>query len=259
MMRGSLAERLRVLRAQRGLSLTEAAGRAGIQRQTLAFLERGERRPHTPTLAKIAAAYGVPVEELLELEEPALAGKAEAPPSPEQLRLNDVLLEEERRSELSLEDMPETLAELLERRGTATRHLADAHLSDAMDDASLDDARRIAREVRDEYTIVLEELGRLEERFPQAVTKIAGLLSRAVQQFMIARFSLYAKAGARFVPVNEVQVDRVDNDRVRILPSEADEARSEDLREAQARELEDFQKALQQGQEKLAQLAGAHA
>jgi transcriptional regulator with XRE-family HTH domain len=94
MMRGSLAERLRVLRAQRGLSLTEAAERAGIQRQTLAFLERGERRPHTPTLAKIAAAYGVPVEELLELEEPALAGKAEAPPSPEQLRLYDVLEEE---------------------------------------------------------------------------------------------------------------------------------------------------------------------
>jgi transcriptional regulator with XRE-family HTH domain len=77
MMQGSLAEKLRVLRAQRGLSLTEAAEKAGVQRQTLAFLERGERHPHMPTLAKIARGYGVPVEELL--EEPVLAGKADAP------------------------------------------------------------------------------------------------------------------------------------------------------------------------------------
>ena len=69
--------RLRVLRAERGLSLTEAAERAGIQRQTLALLERGERHPHDPTLANIAKGYGVPVKDLL--EEPALAGKAEAP------------------------------------------------------------------------------------------------------------------------------------------------------------------------------------
>jgi transcriptional regulator with XRE-family HTH domain len=80
MMQRSLAMRLRVLRAERGLSLTEAAERAGIQRQTLALLERGERHPHDPTLAKIAKGYGVPIEDLL--EEPALAGapgKAEAP------------------------------------------------------------------------------------------------------------------------------------------------------------------------------------
>src|SRR5829696_10521376 len=80
MMQRSLAMRLRVLRAERGLSLTEAAERAGIQRQTLALLERGERHPHDPTLAKIAKGYGVPIEDLL--EEPALAGapgKADAP------------------------------------------------------------------------------------------------------------------------------------------------------------------------------------
>src|SRR5215217_3268717 len=74
----SLAMRLRVLRAERALSLTEAAERAGIQRQTLALLERGGRHPHEPTLAKIAKGYGVPVDELL--EEPVPAGKAEAPP-----------------------------------------------------------------------------------------------------------------------------------------------------------------------------------
>lgn len=65
-MQESLARKLRVLRAERGLTLTEAAERAGVQRQTLALLERGERHPHTPTLSKIAEGYGVPVEELLE-------------------------------------------------------------------------------------------------------------------------------------------------------------------------------------------------
>jgi transcriptional regulator with XRE-family HTH domain len=83
MMQGSLAMRLRVLRAERGLSLTEAAERAGIQRQTLALLERGERHPHDPTLAKIAKGYGVPVEELL--EEPVPLAEA----SQEMRRLED--------------------------------------------------------------------------------------------------------------------------------------------------------------------------
>src|SRR5215208_3267775 len=80
MMQGSLAMRLRVLRAERGLSLTEAAERAGIQRQTLALLERGERHPHDPTLAKIAKGYSVPVEDLLEEPVP-LADAPEAGPT----------------------------------------------------------------------------------------------------------------------------------------------------------------------------------
>jgi transcriptional regulator with XRE-family HTH domain len=77
MISGSLAERLRVLRAQRGMTLVEAAEQAGVGRDTLSDLERGRRHPVIPTLAKIAQGYGVPVEDLL--EEPALAGKAEAP------------------------------------------------------------------------------------------------------------------------------------------------------------------------------------
>jgi transcriptional regulator with XRE-family HTH domain len=71
---GSLAERLRVLRAQRGMTLVEAAEQAGVGRDTLSDLERGRRHPVMPTLAKIAQGYGVPVEDLL--EEPALAGAA---------------------------------------------------------------------------------------------------------------------------------------------------------------------------------------
>jgi transcriptional regulator with XRE-family HTH domain len=74
---GSLAERLRVLRAQRGMTLVEAAEQTGVGRDTLSDLERGRRHPVMPTLAKIAQGYGVPVEDLL--EEPALAEKDEAP------------------------------------------------------------------------------------------------------------------------------------------------------------------------------------
>jgi transcriptional regulator with XRE-family HTH domain len=76
MMQGSLAEELRVLRARMGLSLTEAAARAGVTRDTLSDLEHGKRHPYMPTLAKIAAGYGVPVEDLL--EEPVLLGKGKA-------------------------------------------------------------------------------------------------------------------------------------------------------------------------------------
>src|SRR5215207_3798847 len=81
MMQGLLAMRLRVLRAKRGLSLTQAAERAGIQRQTLALLERGERHPHDPTLAKIAQGYGVPVEDLLEEPVPLAETPKEAGPA----------------------------------------------------------------------------------------------------------------------------------------------------------------------------------
>lgn len=75
MMQGSLAERLRVLRAQRGLSLTEASEKIGINRHTLRDLELGKREPYGPTLRKIAEGYNVPVARLLEEPVP-LGGEA---------------------------------------------------------------------------------------------------------------------------------------------------------------------------------------
>ena len=82
MMQGSLAERLRVLRAQDGLTLNEASAKIGINRHTLRDLELGKREPYGPTIRKIAESYGVPVGQLL--EEPALAGKDKAPQEPGQ-------------------------------------------------------------------------------------------------------------------------------------------------------------------------------
>jgi transcriptional regulator with XRE-family HTH domain len=90
MMHGSLPAKLQVLRARQGLTLIEAAEKLGIGRDTLSDLERGNRHPVMPTLAKIAKGYGVPVEELLEEPVPLAEAPREAGP-PEKS-------EEERRS-----------------------------------------------------------------------------------------------------------------------------------------------------------------
>lgn len=74
-MQGSLARKLRVLRAERGLTLRQAAEQAGVRPGTLSELERGLHRPHDITLSRVAKGYGVPVEELLEEPVPL----AEAP------------------------------------------------------------------------------------------------------------------------------------------------------------------------------------
>jgi transcriptional regulator with XRE-family HTH domain len=79
MMHASLARKLRVLRAARGITLREAEELTGVTRETLGALEHGQRGAYTNTLQKIAEGYGITVGELL--EEPAVAslGKAEAP------------------------------------------------------------------------------------------------------------------------------------------------------------------------------------
>ncbi len=81
MTHGSLELKLRVLRAERALTIEQAAAKAGVTPETISDAERGRRHPYLPTLRKLAVAYDVPVEELLarEAEEPVLAGKAEAP------------------------------------------------------------------------------------------------------------------------------------------------------------------------------------
>ena len=82
MTHGSLALKLRVLRAERALTIEQAAAKAGVTPETISDAERGRRHPYLPTLRKLATAYDVPVEELLEAEEPVLAGapgKAGAP------------------------------------------------------------------------------------------------------------------------------------------------------------------------------------
>jgi transcriptional regulator with XRE-family HTH domain len=75
-MQESLGRKLRLMRAERGLSLREAARRAGVVKETISDIERGQTHPYDVTLAKLAHAYDVPVEELLEEPVPL----DEAPP-----------------------------------------------------------------------------------------------------------------------------------------------------------------------------------
>jgi transcriptional regulator with XRE-family HTH domain len=94
MVHESLAQRLRVLRAKKGWTLVEAARHAGVGRDTLSDLERGRQHPVMPTVAKLAKGYGVPVEELL--EEPVLAGKAEAPETGPEETFEEMMARERR-------------------------------------------------------------------------------------------------------------------------------------------------------------------
>jgi transcriptional regulator with XRE-family HTH domain len=66
MMPGPIAAKLRDLREERGLTQKEAAELAGVYHRTVIRLESGKRPPSMPTVTKLARAYGVPVEELVE-------------------------------------------------------------------------------------------------------------------------------------------------------------------------------------------------
>jgi transcriptional regulator with XRE-family HTH domain len=79
-MQESLGHRLRLMRVERGLSLREAARRAGVVKETISDIERGHTHPYDVTLAKLAKAYEVPVEDLLE---PVPLGEAPREAGPE--------------------------------------------------------------------------------------------------------------------------------------------------------------------------------
>jgi transcriptional regulator with XRE-family HTH domain len=89
LMQESLGHRLRLMRVERGLSLREAARRAGVVKETISDIERGHTHPYDVTLAKLAKALEVPVEELLE---PVPLGEAPREAGPPEKS------EEERRS-----------------------------------------------------------------------------------------------------------------------------------------------------------------
>jgi transcriptional regulator with XRE-family HTH domain len=59
-----VGQRLRAVRTQRGLTLTEAAERTGISKSTLSRLENGQRRPSLELLLPLAHLYRVPIDDL---------------------------------------------------------------------------------------------------------------------------------------------------------------------------------------------------
>lgn len=60
-----LADHLRLLRTARGMSLQELATESGVSRATLSRIENAEVSPTAETLGRLAAAYALPLSQLL--------------------------------------------------------------------------------------------------------------------------------------------------------------------------------------------------
>jgi len=57
--------RLRTVREQRGMTLTEVAHRTGVSKSTLSRLENGQRKPSLELLLPLAQIYRVPLDDLV--------------------------------------------------------------------------------------------------------------------------------------------------------------------------------------------------
>lgn len=66
-----IAQRVRDLRAARGLSLEALAGHCGVSRSMLSLIERGESSPTAVLLEKLATGLGVPLASLFDSPRPA--------------------------------------------------------------------------------------------------------------------------------------------------------------------------------------------
>lgn len=81
-----VGERIRALARRKGWSVAELARRAGLKRQTLHRLQRGEtRRPQIATLHKLARALEVPVEQLCDEPSGSSASEEDGPIPPSNL------------------------------------------------------------------------------------------------------------------------------------------------------------------------------
>ncbi len=64
-----LKNRLKELRARDGVNQTEMAKLAGVSRQTISLIERGEYTPSVIIAMKIAQVFHEPLENVFRLEE----------------------------------------------------------------------------------------------------------------------------------------------------------------------------------------------
>ncbi len=69
-----IGEKIRLLRNQRNLTLSELAGRADVAKSYLSSIERNlQHNPSIQVIAKLAAVFDVPMNHLLASEEPKQA------------------------------------------------------------------------------------------------------------------------------------------------------------------------------------------
>lgn len=63
-MRNKIGKKIRIERLKRELSQEELAFSAGVNRNTIGLIERGEQSPTFDTMEAIANAFGITVQEL---------------------------------------------------------------------------------------------------------------------------------------------------------------------------------------------------
>ena len=63
-MRNKIGKKIRIERLKRELSQEELAFSAGVNRNTIGFIERGEQSPTFDTMEAIATAFGMTVQDL---------------------------------------------------------------------------------------------------------------------------------------------------------------------------------------------------
>ncbi|MEU6853065.1 helix-turn-helix transcriptional regulator [Actinacidiphila alni] len=78
----AMGPRLRAARERHGASLTEVCRATGLSPSTLSRVENGRRKPHLELLLHLAAAYGVPLDELTGTAPPAPAPAPTPTPTP---------------------------------------------------------------------------------------------------------------------------------------------------------------------------------
>ena len=66
-----MQNRLRVLRAEHNFSQAQLAVRAGVSRQTIISIERGRYDPSLSLAFRLAAVFGVPIEDLFQPGDPS--------------------------------------------------------------------------------------------------------------------------------------------------------------------------------------------
>jgi len=187
-MQDTLARKLRVLRAERGLTIREAERLTGVDKDTLSKLERGVRRPYDITLSRLARGYDVPVEELL--EEPAELSRERVP-----------LAEE------SEGTGPEALDELLDRLGARTKNLANPELIRDLEGASDAAVGAVISEIRQEMELLIPELQRRSREVMRGDPDFMPtnlVLEEASRQVLMWSMFLRARAG---VEPEEVEID----------------------------------------------------
>lgn len=64
----TLTNHIRRLRFEHGMTQEELALRTGVSRQTIMSIERGQTNPSVLLALKIAAAFGVPVTDVFDME-----------------------------------------------------------------------------------------------------------------------------------------------------------------------------------------------